>query len=119
MADGPEGEPSINDPRHLDHEELRQRFRDRPPGARTVEINGQRYKLVTMSEWLADPNATLTRWEAFELVALFYHVRQYESWWARTFRRIARLLNKLGAGIDIPPKKTFLKIPISRIERRS
>lgn len=119
MGDRPEGEPSVNDPRHLDHEQLRERFRDRPPGARTVEINGQRYRLMTMSEWLRDPNATLTRWEAFELVALFHHARQYESWWARTFRKVARGLNALGLDIPIPPKKTYLKIPISRIERRS
>jgi len=118
-----EEELRYEDARHIDHqalrEELREEFKGRPPGERTVEINGQRYRLFTMKEWLASANQPVTRWEAFELMALFYAARQYESWWARTFRRVARFLNRLGAGIEIPAKKTDLKVPIGRIERRS
>lgn len=113
----------FEDARHVDHQELREEleeeFEDRPPGQRTVEINNQRYKLYTLKEYLADPNATTTRWEVFELIALIDQRKRYESRWAKFWRAIIRFVNRyLGGNFSYPTPPRYLKIPLSRIERR-
>lgn len=109
----------VRDPRHVDHEKLREAVADRPPGQRTVEINGQRYQLLTLHEWLSSPNATVTRWEVFELVALVDQRKRYESRWARAWRAVIRGLARLGMDLQEPDPPMFIKIPLGRIERRS
>ena len=112
----------FEDRRHIDHQELREEleeeFEGRPPGARTVEINNQRYKLYTLKEYLADPNATTTRWEVFELYALLDQRQRYETRWAKAWRWVIRFLNGLGFDFSYPVPPRYLKIPLSRIERR-
>lgn len=114
---------SFEDARHIDHarlrEELRERAKDMSPGERTVEINGQRYQLLTLEEWVSSPNQAATRWEVFEIVALIDQRRRYETPWARFWRKVIRLLNRLGFDLTVPLPPLFLKIPLGRIERRS
>lgn len=115
--------PSIEDARHIDHgalrEELRERAKAMGPGERTVEINGERFQLLTLKEWLGSRNQPASRWEVLEVMALIDQRKRYETTWARFWRAIIRGLNRLGFGLTEPRPPLFIKIPLSRIERRS
>lgn len=107
------------DPRHIDHEKLQELAGSSK--VRTAEINGQRYRLFTLKEYLSNPNATVTRWEAFELVALIDQRMRYEKlrWraWAWFVENVLNTLPWVELKVRRPPK--YLKIPLGRIHRRS